>query len=435
MDKALKLKILLILLFLCACFSLKAFDKDVLQKWQADLTNQERSEFADDIVFEYKYTSKHQQDSILSILYEFANSSSKDILAWTKYIHSGFENGNANYLQAISHLENGLLSTSDDYINVKLNTKLAQTYTTSNQLDNAANSFTIAIDAGKKLDNPILICEIFASLGEFHRKAGQFKTGLKYLDSAQTLVNENQIFSVVNIDILDRKAAIYSQVGRPDSLKRCSYAALALAYEMENAHAQAVSHNELGYFYEHAPNFDSAYYHYNEAIRIWKELEAYRYLANAQFNKARLCLKDNKMDVAKNLLFETEKICQGKNWLEIYPRLYEHIMIIYGEEGDSVNYYKYAEKRTHAHYQLYVSKNNRELFNIEHQLQLNESNETIEKQKDELAVSESLLNEKENDKGKLLIYLIVSSGMLVATIALLILGRKKRKKLSSNSNG
>ena len=115
--------------------------------------------------------------------------------------------------------------------------------------------------------------------------------------------------------------------------------------------------------------------------------------------------------------------------------MYEHIMIIYGEEGDSVNYYKYAEKRTHAHYQLYVSKNNRELFNIEHQLQLNESNETIEKQKDELAVSESLLNEKENDKGKLLIYLIVSSGMLVATIALLILGRKKRKKLSSNSNG
>ena len=99
------------------------------------------------------------------------------------------------------------------------------------------------------------------------------------MDSAQVIVDENEIYDAVNIDILDRKAALYSQTGNNDSLVYYSHQALAMATDQQNLHAQAVSHNELGYYFERLPDFDSAYYHYDKAIEIWKDISAYRYLA------------------------------------------------------------------------------------------------------------------------------------------------------------
>lgn len=414
------LKYFLSIYIVCFAGLIIAQKKD-LNQWSAKMNDEKRAALAERIIFNYKYESLQTTDSVLTLIY-----TNKEVAAWNHLVRAEFEKARSNYTLASSYLDSCIQSSNTDYLTINAYCKQAITNTLSGQLGKALDNFQMALDLSKDPKYVILRAGIYAAMGEFYRKTSNFDVAFEYLDSAQMLVDENNIYDAVNIDILDRKAALFSEQGKLDSMMHYSHQALSMAKDQQNLHAQAVSHNELGYYFEHLPNLDSSYYHYNQAINIWSEIKALRYLANAQFNKARLLMKDNHPENAKVLLFQTEEISKGKGWYEIYPRLYEHIALIYQQEGDSAHFYKYKDKCTQAYFDSYHIENEKKIVELRSQLELEKSRDTIETQSQEI---ENLKADMENDKGTINVLYIAIAIISILVLIMLFLFLKLRKQL------
>ncbi|MEX1003684.1 MAG: hypothetical protein WDZ35_16310 [Crocinitomicaceae bacterium] len=394
-----------------ASFSL---NQNKISKWSQDLSAYERAVLADEFIFEYKYSSPKQTDSLLHLLYQEAKTN--HLLAWTFYINSAIKIGQSDFDQALRYLDSAQTYSREPYLFVQATIEKAKTYTILGQLHEARVSFEQSLKLTKHLNEKQLLCDTYASLGEFYRKSAQFETALSYLDSAQALVDEHQLFSESNIDILDRKAAVYAEMIIPDSTEKYAYAALKLAQEQENKHAQAVSHNELGYFYENRNNIDSSFVHYNQAIAIWQELKAYRYLVNAQLNKARVLFRNKELKKTEKLLLEAKEISEKQKWLEIYPRLYGSMAMVYQERGDSLGYYKFQQKATKAEFEWYRIETDKKIHLLEKE-KLQHIPSPTEKQSSPTQNKQYL---------QLIIFSIISAVLVGIIFFLLVTKRKNR---------
>jgi tetratricopeptide (TPR) repeat protein len=398
---------------------------NLLSKWGGAMGDEKRSYLAEDIIFKYKYEPSSKIDSALNILYNHCKGADDQLKAWTHYIHSEIEKARSNLQFAMAHADSCISLNNSDYLLAKVYGEKAKLYTTLNELGSALEHYQLALNLSKKSDFVILESQIFANMGEFYRKTADFNLAFDYLDSAQLIVEANNIYAEVNIDILDRKAALYTQTGHLDSTVYFSRLALAMAIDQQNLHAQGVSHNELGYYFEHLPNFDSSYFHYNRAIQIWTQIEALRYLASAQFNKSRLLIKDGKTAEAKSLLLTTEKMGNGKNWYELYPGLYGQIAGIYQQEGDSLNYYKYLYKIERANSDLFNIENEKKLVQLQFASETNKNLELIENQTLLIQEKDELIIQSAN---KIKMMKVVAASISLVTLFLLILLYRLKKR-------
>lgn len=421
------LKATLIVFFTCSLQQAWCQFGDPLAKWNGVMEDEKRSELAKEIIFNYKYEPEERTDSVLQVLYTAQNDAQQNINDWNHYIHSEIEKAQNNFPFALAHLDTVITSTKSDLLLIKAYSLKARIHTIINELGEAIDYFKLALAKAKVLNYYTVQSEIYAFMGEFYRKTSDFDMGLIYLDSAQQLVDQHNIYGEVNIDILDRKAAIYSQTEEFSKSVNFSRQALSLAIDQQNLHAQAVSHNELGYYYEHEPNYDSAHFHYNQAIDIWKDIKGYRYLANVQFNKARLFTRNGKLTEAEQLLFETEELCLGKNWKEVFPRLYEYITMVYHEKGDSVNYYKYKNKTTQAYFDLFVIENEKKIVQMEFEHEHGKKILRINELEDDLETKNAQLDAAKQDRDFYLTFFIASL-MLLFTSLLFIIRLRKRSK-------
>ena len=386
------------------------------------MSDDKRSIIADEIIFKYKYGSPEKIDSVVNVI-----SKHNKLKAWNHLILGEIKKAGSDYSAALSHLDSCLQMSESTFLTIKAHTNKGKVLTTTNELSKALDNFQMALNLSRGEEYAILKAKTYAALGELYRKAADFDIAVEYLDSAQLIVDENLIYDEVNIDILDRKSAIFSQIGPVDSMLFYSHKALSMAQEQQNLHAQAVSHNELGYYFEHEPNWDSAYYHYDKAIAIWTETKTLRYLANVQINKARLLMKDDKFETAKTLLFDTKEFSEDKGWYELYPQLYEHICVVYQGLGDSLNLYKFEAKKIQAYFDRYVIETQKTILEMESQIELNKLKDTLNLQKSEI---QSLQSQLDSQKSSIQTLTMVSG---IAAVCILFFGillfRARRRKV------
>lgn len=391
-----------------------------LNKWPGKMEDDKRSVVADEIIFKYKYSSLEIVDSVVDVL-----NQTKKLSAWNHLIYGEFEKANSDYGLALNHLDTCLETAKSTFLLIRAHTSKAKVLTIRSELSLALDHFLMALNLSRGEEFVILRAKTYAALGEFYRKASDFNIAFEYLDSAQLIVDENLIYDEVNIDILDRKSAIFSQIGPVDSMLYYSHKALSMANDQQNLHAQAVSHNELGYYFEHSTDWDSAYYHYDQAIQIWSETNTLRYLANVQINKSRLLIKDDQFENAKELLFDTKEFSEDKGWYELYPQLYEHICVVYQGMGDSLNLYKYETKKVQAYFDKYVIETEKTILEMESQIELNKLKDSLSLQNAELSSLQSQVIAKNSKIRTLTIVGFVA--VLVALLLSILLLRSKRK--------
>lgn len=422
-------KSIALLILLHSFVSSAQFGTD-LDQWKGVMKVEKRAELANKIIFTYRYSSPKTKDSVSILLRDAQKETEQHITDWNYLIYGLLEKGNSNYRKSGELLDTCIQKTRSPYLFISAYLEKAKIHTVLNELDIAFRCYQIALEGARQNNYTLKQTQIYASLGEFNRKTGDFDKGLKYLDSAHTLIRTYDIYDPANISVYDRKSAIYSQLGQPDSVLHYSMIALELAKDMEEAHLQAVSHNELGYHYEHYLSVDTAYMHYDRAIQIWDSLGAYRYLSNAMFNKARLLMKGGQLEKSKKMLFDVEEMCEGKGWLEIYPRLYEHIRLVYQHQGDSVNAYKYYEKATAAHFAVYRMENEKKILEIEFAHEKIKHSNTIKAQEAELQSQKEILGQEERRLMQLWSFLGVAGILLLVLLWQLRETRKNRNQLS-----
>ncbi len=402
----------------------------VIEQWNSELGSKERLEFSESIVHDNKYGSKEEIDSVENVLMHHAKVNyNRDVIACVYFVKSEFKATQSEYTLALDYLDSAQHYVDDFYILAKIFKRKGQYCSILNDLGNAYENFNYAVKTAEFLNDELLKSEIYIAIAEFKRKSGLFEEGLEYLEMALEIVEKVDANDKLLITIYDRYAAIYSQIGNFLLAKSNSHKALQKSVELGDKHSQAVSHNELGYIYEHEPNFDSSNYHYSKAIELWKSENAIRYLVNAQFNKSRLLLKASKRVEAKKLLHETEVLCKGKPWYDVFPRLFLHIAMAYQVEGDSVNYYKYLYKSTAAFGLSVENDNEKKIFELEHKYEQEKNIGIIDFQKNELALSMDNLELKKRQTTQLTIFLFVTTILLALAIYLLYTGIKKRKEI------
>ena len=380
----------------------------------------------DSIIFQVRYESHEFTDSIKTAI--FGNNKKND--AFSFYYESEIEKAHSNYRLALVHLDTASYFAQNPYFSAIIYKKKGQVYTILDDLTLALENFHKALKIANADENLLLKAEIYAALGEFHRKTDEFDKAVQCLDSALYFINESTIDSSLLISVYDRYAAILNQTGEIVQAMDYSFKALQLAELIDDKHAQGVSHNEIGYAYEHLQKTDSAEYHYNKAIDFWTEINALRYLANAKFNLSRLYLIENRFYDAKDLLFEIEESTKNKGWYEVYPMLYDKISLIYAAESDSLNFYKYDALSKDAWLTMLNEENKKKMVELAFQYEQDANLEIIKNQKSELKLRGSNLQLKEAQTYQLVWYLISAFILLVFSLIMLKRTRNAKKRTS-----
>jgi tetratricopeptide (TPR) repeat protein len=387
---------------------------DPLNEWPQEMDSERRDVKADEIILQYRFADNETRDSVINYLYEVDRNSEFFISDWTHFVVAQLEKWGSNFKASLIHLDSTIALTRDPYLYIKAHSNKARIHTVLDQMDIAFTHFNVALQGSKQMGYSIVECRTLTGMAEFYRKRGEFETGLDYLDSAQQIVDEQQIFDDVNISIYDRRSAIYSQLNLLYEQLKYSKMALELAEEQENKHAQAVSHNELGFYYENKENFDSSYYHYSKSMELWGEIEADRYSADVHSNMARLMMKNGKRGEAKKYLFSAEEISAGREWYRVYPGLYYLISVVYKEEGDSTNFYKYQQKMVQANFDFYRAENENRLLELEMELKDEKNKAALAKQEREFQKDKD--KEQVKKESIITILTVIIIGLSVALI-------------------
>lgn len=385
--------------------------------------------FLDTILFQHKYEPTPITDSVTQVLFGSTENTNK-VLPFKHYFLAELQAAKSHYRIARIHIDTALYTTTNPTILAQLFLKKGNYNAILNNLDNAYTNFRQALDIAKASHDTLLIAKTYTAFGEFYRKSEQFDLGFQSLDSAFYFLDHLSIGQQIRVNALDRYAAIYNQIGRPDLAINFSHKALNLAEEIKAVHSQAVSHNELGYCYEHLQQPDSAEYHYLQAIGLWTSIDAQRYLSNAKFNLSRLYLIQKKYYPAKELLFNIEENTINKGWYELYPMMYEKIALIYGAEGDSLAYFHYLIKSKEANNRMNHENNKKEMYQLSFEYEQNANLRLIKNQQSEINLKESNLNLKDKQTTQLRWFLVIAFLLLATTLLLLRRTRSNEKSIS-----
>lgn len=405
-----------------------------LDQWTTKLSDQNRIHIANQIIFEYKFAPTQKYDSLFEFLDQSWRHSDPQIKPWNHYVLGEVEKGHSNYYFSLLHLDSAITYARSPILYLKSHLSKAKVYTVTNELDTAFIHYQIALSGAKRGDFKIIQAEIFAALGEFYRKTDEYDKALTYLDSAQSLVDEFKIYGEINIDILDRKAALFSALAKIDSIPKLSYKALAIAIDQENVHAQAVSHNELGYYYENIEIVDSAMYHYNKAIEIWKTTKAYRYLINVIFNKSRMLIKIGNHNEAQEFLLISEILAQQNEFVDLLPEIYSHLSLIQYIKGNKEEELEYKIKELSAINKSTIIQNERKIKEIDFKHTREKNQRIIQDQLKKLELKEENIVLARKKNNQLYFFLLVFGVFVILLSILLVRSRANARELASLNN-
>lgn len=411
-------------------YNIQAKELLSLQEWKNSNDPKNSLKLTEKIIKQNRFSSSKIKDSILFELRSIIDKD-KEKLSLYYFTQSRFKDAESNYNQAIIALDSALLYTQSPYLYCKYLISKSFTLIINNNREEAFPILKQAEIIANSLGEPELTCEVILAQVEIDRAIRSDEEALKKLDKAWEIMGSEDCQNLMCIRILDRYASIYTATAQLEISKNYSFRALKLAQEIREEHSMAVSHNELGFIYEHSPNgYDSAEYHYLKAIEIWTKLKTPVYTSNALSNLGRLYKKMNDPYTALKRLHEAHDLTKNTQWYDTKFEISANLAMIYYSLGDSLNYYKYLCDHWNAGAELITASIQDDIVGYERQFEQSENLRIIENQQSEIELKNAENKLKERKANQFLFFMILAIVTLIGVTLWLRQTVKNRKEMA-----
>jgi tetratricopeptide (TPR) repeat protein len=335
-------------------------------------------------------------------------------------------------------------------------------YRNGNYAD-ALDDFSQSLEIAKQLNGSLHIAKMYSNIGVINDVIGNYTTALKNYQHSLKIydtLNDKQ----GKESVLNNIGIIFEEMKMPD--KALEYYFLALDLKMERGDLKSIAgtYNNIAIIYENfKKDSDSAYYYYNQALKIYKEIgnendEALIYSnmgvillrkgettnAKTYFNKALTAFKktkdpkniatvlhylgmaafaESKYNVALQYYLQSAKLAENTNVRKLQSQIYNDLSSLYEQTGDFKKALEFNKK-----YEEIKDK----LVNLEKVKQIHqlETNVEIEKREHEIDIlkKQSELNELELKWTKTITYTLIAIFILTIIIIVLFFLKNKYKK-------
>jgi len=336
---------------------------------------------------------------------------------------------NADFTQAGNYYSYGIsaILAIDQPDNLaRLHMKLGKSYTFDNIAVEGLRNLLEARDLYMINSNTSGTIQTLILIGEHYRKIGKLEDARKYLDLAGNKLSGEPKMKTLEIEYLNRLAAVENESGNDSLAISLSKRVLDQIEESGNIHIKALSFNEMGFAYEKQNNIISLDY-YLEAGKIWKNIGYTRYYASVLSNLSRYYYNKNDVVTSMKYTDTLAAVIQDKGWLIMEVDLYLRRLNIYESQQDFKKALKEFKEYSSKSYSMLAIELEHKVEEIRQRFDLKQAEFLIEEQKNQL-------NVKEKEERWLLI------GGLTFTILSILLAfayiriRKEKKKLNLTHN-
>lgn len=222
------------------------------------------------------------------------------------------------------------------------------------------------------------LAETYLNIGEFYRAKYDLDLSLEYLNEAKKVIDKHKVDPEVEAYFWNRRAAIY--IEKEDNYYNsilCSQKVLNILKDKEANSLQASSLNEIGYAYENLNNPIAEKY-YEQALKIYKEINDELYEANVLINIIRLYDKQNRVQITKAYVDRGLEIARKKQY-NIYLKDFRLLEAKYFEK---TGHYKEALIAYEAFHDLekadFINKWNKQIIEAERKYELEKKDSELE---------------------------------------------------------
>ena len=255
---------------------------------------------------------------------------------------------------------------------------------------------------------------------EFYRKIANFKQARNELNLAKNLMNKNHICdSTLLIRYYHRMAAVMNETS-VDSTVEYSLKSIMLSRKMKDYYSEAISLNELGYYYKNRLKKDSSMKYYLLAEQKWKLYGSYTNAAHVMFNRAQLISHNNLSRKESNLILnEILKMHYAKLVDYQIDNVYDLIRDNYYYSGDSNNYFKYKILSLEVRMNANIDRHEADIRKITEKYKNDSIKAEMSLVSSKLIAMKNTLKEKNSENKRVYLFLIILT-LLLLIIAFLL---------------
>lgn len=243
---------------------------------------------------------------------------------------------------------------------------------------------------------------------EFNRKIAKHQLAINELKLAKNLLNKNHICdSSLLIRYYNRMAAVMNETGI-DSTVQYSLKAIEISRRLKDDFSEAISLNELGYYYKNRKMIDTSMQCYVRAEMKWKQEGSFSNAAHAMFNRAQLISHNNLPRMQSNLILnEILKLYRAKFIDYQMDNVYDLIRDNYFYLGDSTNFYKYKILALQARMYENEFRHEADIRKITEKYKNDSIKAEVKLVSSKLINTKKKLNEKNSENKRVYLFLII----------------------------
>jgi two-component sensor histidine kinase len=216
-----------------------------------------------------------------------------------------------------------------------------------------------------------------------------------------------------------RMAAVMNETGE-DSTVVYSLKSIENARRLNDLYSEAISFNELGYYYKNRRKIDTSMQCYLQAESKWKQYGSYTNAAHAMYNSALLIAHNNLSRKKSNtILKEIIKMQQANIINYQMDNVYDAIRDNYFFLGDSINFFKYKILALEVRMNANVNRHEADIRKITEKYKNDSIKAEMNSVSEKLEISEDNLKAK-NTENKLAYAFLSILALLLLLIAFLL---------------
>lgn len=329
---------------------------------------------------------------------------------------SGLYNRINQYDSAFHLIQQTLNSNSKFSSNEKLLlwSEAANYYKNIGKDDKALECFHLADAYASRVTEPC--AKVYHSLNkaEFYRKIANHKQAEVELKAAKKLIDRyNTCDSVLLIRYYHRLAAVMNETS-VDSVVHYSLKSIQLSRSLGDLYSEAISLNELGFYYKNRKMLDTSAKCYLQAELNWKKYGSYANAIHAMYNRA-LLIAHNNMPRKESTAILKDIVKTLKENKIVYPleNVYDAIRDNYYFLGDSTNFYRYKifalQERMYAN----VNRHEADIRKVLEKYKNDSIKAEVKAVSGKLIATKEVLNEKDTENKRVYVFLVILILLLV----------------------
>jgi tetratricopeptide (TPR) repeat protein len=285
--------------------------------------------------------------------------------------------------------------------------------------DEALRLYFEADEFLKSVPSPEIEMRHAVSFGEFYRKLGRYNEARLQLERAREIyVRLQKPDTAELIRFYNRYAAIHNESGG-DSVISYSMRAIRLTRMIGDPYAEAVSMNELGFYFKNRNMLDTAMRCYARAEEAWRKAGALNDMAHAMYNRAQLISHNNlPYDLSNNILKQIVQLYEQDKIDYPIENVYTDLRDNYFFLGDCVNVRKYRLLALEALLQAREKKHQADITKVIEQYENEKMQVQVKEVSGRLTAAEEILKMKDSETRRIYFFLAVL-GFLLLLIAFL----------------